>query len=115
MTLTSFVAIEPEKSEAYDHLEILRDPSHTHALTRVEFAELFRNSGLINCLQSAYGVEIKLESQLKASFPKRGDEPAIRKMVTDDIGKDQLGINSRKVDRQVVYTVPIAVFVGQKS
>jgi len=75
---------------------------------------MFKNSGLVNCLQSSYGVDIELESQLKASFPKQGDEPVIRKMVTDDIGKNQLGVNARKVDGQVVYTVPIAVYVGQK-
>jgi len=112
--LVADVAIEPEKSETYDHLEILRDPSHTHALTRDEFAGLFKDSCLVNCLQSSYGVDIELESQLKASFPKQGDEPVIRKMVTDDIGKNQLGVNARKVDGQVVYTVPIAVYVGQK-
>jgi hypothetical protein len=60
-------------------------------------------------------VDIVLEGQLKASFPKPGDEPVIRKMVTDDIGKDQLGIYTRKIDGQIVYTVPIAVYVGRKS
>lgn len=113
--LVADVAVAPDKSAAYDHLEILRDPSHTHALTRDEFAELFSQSGLTNCRQSAYGVDIELERQLKASFPKAGDEPVIRKMVTDDIGKDQLDIKARKVAEQIVYTVPIAVYVGWKS
>ena len=112
--LVADVAVKSEESAAYDRLEILRDPSHTHALTRDEFAELFKHSGLVQCRQSAYGVEIELENQLKASFPKPGDEPVIRKMVTEDIGKDQLGIHARKVGGQIVYTVPIAVYVGQK-
>ena len=112
--LVADVAIDPEKSAAYDHLEILRDPSHVHALTRDEFAELFSNSGLRNCQQSSYGVEIELESQLKASFPKPGDEAVIRNMVTDDIGENQLGINARRVEKKIVYTVPIAVYVGCK-
>jgi len=81
------VAVESSKSEAYDRLEILRDPSHTHALTKDEFSALFLNAGLAGCRQSAYGVDIALEAQLKASFPKPGDEEVIRKMVTDDVEK----------------------------
>jgi ubiquinone/menaquinone biosynthesis C-methylase UbiE len=113
--LVADVAVDPSKSAAYDHLEKLRDPSHAHALTREEFARLFTNSGLKDCRQGAYGVEIELEGQLKASFPNAGDEPIIRKMVTDDIGKDQLGINVRRENGQIIYTVPIAVYIGQKS
>ena len=113
--LVADVAVDPEKSAAYDRLEILRDPSHTHALTRDEFAELFGRSGLTDCRRSAYGVDIELESQLKASFPKPGDEPVIRRLVTEDIGRNQLDINARTVDGQVIYTVPIAVYVGYKS
>jgi hypothetical protein len=109
------VAIESSKSAAYDHLEILRDPSHTHALTKDEFASLFLSSELSQCRQSAYGVDIELESQLKASFPKPGDEEVIRRMVTGDVGIDSIGISARKAEDKIVYTVPIAVYVGQKA
>lgn len=112
--LVADVALAPEKSAAYDRLEIMRDPSHTHALTGDEFSELFRNSGLTDCRQSAYGVDIELESQLRASFPKPGDESVLREMITDDIGKDRYGIHARKEDGKVIYTVPISVFVGRK-
>lgn len=112
--LVADVAIESSKSAAYDRLEILRDPSHTHALTREEFSALFLNSGLQNCKQSAYGVDIELEAQLRASFPKPGDEVVIRKMVTDDVGVDTIGINARMAEGKFVYTVPIAVYVGTK-
>lgn len=113
--LVADVAVAPETSAAYDRLEILRDPSHTHALTRDEFAALFRKSGLVKCRQSAYDVDIELEAQLVASFPNPGDEPIIRKMVTEDVGRNHLGINARKIDGQILYAVPIAVFVGQKG
>ncbi len=108
------VAVESSKSELYDRLEIMRDPSHTHALTHEEFAALFQHSGLLDCRQSAYGVDIELETQLRASFPKSGDEPKLRNMVTNDIGIDSLGINARTEDDKVMYTVPIAVYVGRK-
>jgi hypothetical protein len=109
------VAVESAKSLAYDRLEILRDPSHTHALTQEKFAELFLASGLVDCRQGAYGVDIELEAQLTASFPKPGDEKIIRKMVTDDIGIDSLGIDAHRDFEKIVYTVPIAVCVGRKT
>lgn len=112
--LVADVGIESTKSEAYDQLEIMRDPSHTHALTKEEFAALYQKSGLIDCYQGAYGVEIELEAQLKASFPNPGDEPKLRAMVTNDIGVDSLGINARSQNDKVVYTVPISVYVGYK-
>jgi ubiquinone/menaquinone biosynthesis C-methylase UbiE len=109
------VAVESAKSESYDRLEIMRDPSHTHALTHEEFAALFHNSGLLDCRKSAYGVDIELETQLRASFPKPGDEPRVRDMVTNDIGTDSLGINARREHGTVLYTVPIAVYVGRRK
>lgn len=109
------VSLEPAKSEAYDRLELLRDPSHTHALQDAEFAGLFLNSGLIDCRQSAYGVDIELEAQMKASFPKPGDEHRVREMIMADLGADRIGIKVREKDGQIVYTVPIAVYVGRKG
>lgn len=109
------VAMEPSKVAAYDRLEITRDPSHTHALTTEEFAALFLQSGLHDCRRSAYGVEIELETQLRASFPRPGDKEKLRQLVTADIGSNSLGIDARRTGDAVVYTVPIGVFVGRKS
>jgi SAM-dependent methyltransferase len=113
--LVADVAMPAEKAAAYDRLEILRDPSHTHALTHEEWDELFSASGLADCRKSGYGVDIELEEQLKASFPKPGDEAELRETVTSDIGVDALGIDARRKDGKVIYTVPIAVYVGVKA
>jgi SAM-dependent methyltransferase len=112
--LVADVAMPADKSAAYDMLELMRDPSHTHALSRDEFEELFFASGLIDCRQAAYGVEIELEGQLAASFPGPGDKQRLRDMITADIGVNRFGINPRKEGDVVSYTVPIAVFVGRK-
>jgi ubiquinone/menaquinone biosynthesis C-methylase UbiE len=108
------VAVESAKSEFYDRLEIMRDPSHVHALTLEEFAALFQHSGLLDCRQRAYGVDIELETQLRASFPNAGDEPKLRELIKSDIGINNLGINARNEDAKVIYTVPITVYVGWK-
>lgn len=113
--LVADVALPEEKSRAYDQLELLRDPSHTHALTITEFSKLFLQSGLHECRQASYGVQLELEAQLRASFPLPGDEERIRELVAGDIGLNNLGINARRKDETVVYTVPISVFVGIKG
>ena len=115
LVMVADVAMEASKVAAYDCLEIMRDPSHTHALTHEEFAELFQNSSLIDCRKSAYGVDIELETQIKASFPNPGDEPKLRDMITNDIGIGNLGINARRENGNVMYTVPIGVYVGRKA
>jgi ubiquinone/menaquinone biosynthesis C-methylase UbiE len=112
--LVADVAIEAAQSAAYDQLEIMRDPSHTHALTIEEFSALFARSGLVDCGQSSYGVEIELEAQLRASFPKPGDKERLREMITSDIGINRFGINARRSGESVVYTVPIRIFTGVK-
>jgi len=113
--LVADVALPAEKAAVYDYLELLRDPSHTHALTTAEFSALFLNSGLHDCRQASYEVELELEAQLRASFPQPGDEERIRQMVTEDIGINNLGIKARYQDGAVVYSVPISVFVGSKG
>jgi ubiquinone/menaquinone biosynthesis C-methylase UbiE len=110
--LVADVAMPPEKSAAYDRLEIMRDPSHTHALTTEEFSDLFLGSGLRECRQSSYEVEIELEAQLRASFPKLGDTERLREMISSDIGINNYGITPRRVADSVLYQVPIGVYVG---
>jgi hypothetical protein len=111
--LVADVAVESSKSDAYDRLEIMRDPSHTHALTHEEFAGLFLPSGLSDCRRSAYGVDIELESQMRASFPKPGDETKMREMITADIGRDDLGIAARREARTCTVSVPLRLMVHE--
>jgi len=96
-------------------MEIMRDPSHVHALTMPEFESLMQCSGLIECRRASYGVELELESQLAASFPAPGDRKRLRELIIADIGVDSLGINARQEEGKIVYTVPIAVFIGKKA
>ena len=112
--LAADVAVKPEHSEDYDALEMIRDPSHVHALTTAEFQDMFQRSGLKMCTQSGYGIDIEVESQIRASFPAEGGEAQIREIINGDIGRNSLGINARRQKEEVWYTVPIAVYTGVK-
>lgn len=113
--LVADVAIPEVNATLYDHLELLRDPSHTHALTEIEFDRLYQESKLSECRYTSYQVNIELESQLKASFPNFGDTDIVRRLVTEDVGINQLGINARTIDGQTWYSVPVRVYVGQRQ
>ncbi len=108
------VAIPPEKRNAYDHLEKLRDPSHTHACTLEELLDIADKLELTNIKTQWYKLEAELEKQIKASFPNPGDDKKIRKLVTEDIGRDNLGINAHLIDGSIYFDYPTVILVAVK-
>ena len=112
--LIADIALPPEKSQAFDAMEVIRDPSHLHALTTAEFARLINQAGLERCHRTHYGVDIELEAQIKASFPLPGNAKRLRAMITADIGIDRFGLGVERRNGQIRYTVPIEVYVGTK-
>jgi hypothetical protein len=70
--LIADVAQPANKVGAYDEIEMLRDPSHVHALSRDEFANLVVSRMRETAQFGEYKVEMSLDSQLAASFPVPG-------------------------------------------
>ncbi|MFT5660700.1 MAG: ubiquinone/menaquinone biosynthesis C-methylase UbiE [Sulfurimonas sp.] len=108
------VALEDKYANAYNEMERLRDPSHTKALTFKEFHALFSNKALSNHKKSSYKVDLELESQLKASFPNKGDEDKIRKIFKSDVETNSLGMNTHLEYGEVHFSYPITIFVASK-
>jgi ubiquinone/menaquinone biosynthesis C-methylase UbiE len=113
-TLVIDVVQSPDKVEAYDRLEKLRDPSHVHALTQPEMAGLIAGSGLVEINTARYKVEGELEQQLKASFPNPGDDEVIRAMFRADLVSDRLGIDIHRQGNEIRFAIPILVIAGKK-
>ena len=109
------VALPPERAEAYNRMERLRDPSHTRALTYPEMAEMIGASGLANIHTGHYKVEMELEKQLGASFPNPGDADRIRRLFEADLGVDDLGVGAHRRGTEIYFAYPILVVVGEKS
>jgi len=112
--LIADVALPSDKVDAYDRIEKLRDPSHTHALTFEEFPKLVTDANLQNVNLAFYKVEMGLEQQLAASFPNPGDDEKLRQTFRDDIGVDRLGVGAHFRGDEIHYAVPITVIVGEK-
>ena len=112
--LVADVAQPADKVSAYDQIELLRDPSHVHALSRDEFAGLFTSSRLTDVQFAEYKVDLELAAQLAASFPVPGGADRIRQLFHSDVGVDRLGVAAHWVGSELHYAVPIVVAVGSK-
>ncbi len=116
VVLVCDVVPAPETQSSFNHWEILRDPSHTHALTEAEFELLGEQAGLILERRAYYHMDRDLEEILGGSFPKPGDAERIRALFDADIRAhaDTLGVAARRELGKVRITYPIAVFAWTK-
>jgi len=103
------------QAQLYDHMEKLRDPSHTHALTSNELQNMFSEAGLNLVEEHKYRMEVDVEELLKATLtpPKEAEE--FRKIVKADIGYNRLDINALMSDDKLKFSFPIVIMVGIKQ
>ena len=105
----------PEKASALNAAELLRDPSHTRALTVNELRDLFEQTGLANPQVNNYRVEGEMEELLARSFPNPGDADRLRKIFADSLTDDALDLNTRQENGKIYYSFPVAVLVAKKT
>jgi SAM-dependent methyltransferase len=104
----------PDKAEAFNRMERLRDPSHVRSLTLAEMQSIFGEVGLPEPRMSFYKVEAELEKLLQLSFPRQGDAEAVRRMVLDSLDDDGMGMNTRRKNEKIIFSYPIAILVAEK-
>jgi len=111
------VAPRKEAQDRFNEWEILRDPSHTRALTQAEFEELGLSAGLALRRAERYGLQMGLENLLSGSFPKPGDADRIRALFNAEVlaGTDSLGVAARREAEAVRITYPVVVMAWQKQ
>jgi ubiquinone/menaquinone biosynthesis C-methylase UbiE len=105
----------PEKADALNAAERLRDPSHVRALPVDELRGLFTQVGLGAPQVTGYRMEGELEDLLSRSFPNEGDANRVRKIFADSLADDALDLNTRQENGKIYYSFPVAVLVAQKS
>lgn len=108
------VAIPESKQAAYNYIETLRDPSHTNALTRQQIESLFTRNKLYDVQYATYTVDVALKNILSASFPNSGDGDKLYKLISADVGTDNLGINARQINGEIHFSFPIVAYIAQK-
>lgn len=103
------------QSDVYDKVEKLKDPSHVRTLPLTELQAMVLRAGLINSKAEFYRIELNLEENLKASFPKeKGDIDKVRQAVIADIGKDKIGMGAFRKGNDAYLNFPIVAIVGEK-
>ncbi|MBI2219377.1 MAG: methyltransferase domain-containing protein [Candidatus Rokubacteria bacterium] len=104
----------PDKAGAFNRMEVVRDPSHVRAMPLEELRGLYRAAGLGEPRVTGYRLEGELEALIARSFPKPGDDEALRRIFRDSIPNDDLGIGARWVDGAIHYGYPVAVLVADR-
>ena len=105
----------PEKADAFNAMERLRDPSHVRALPPSELKQLFNDVGLAEPRVTHYRLEGELEGLLGRSFPKPGDADRIRELFAASLTDDRLGIATRRDGALIRYGFPVAVLVAERT
>ena len=109
------MAPQPEKANALNAAELLRDPSHVRALPLDELRGLFSQAGLGTPQIHSYRMEGEFEDLMSRSFPNEGDADRLRKIYAESISNNALDLNTRQENGKIFYSMPVAVLVAQKS
>jgi ubiquinone/menaquinone biosynthesis C-methylase UbiE len=102
----------PEKADAFNAVERLRDPSHVRAMPVEELREMFRIAGLNDPRIATYRLEGELEDLLRRSFPNEGGADRIREMFERSLSNDDLDMATRRKDGMIYYGFPVAILAS---
>jgi ubiquinone/menaquinone biosynthesis C-methylase UbiE len=105
----------PDKADAFNAMELVRDPSHARAMPLEELKDLYRRTGLSEPRATGYRLEGELEGLIQRSFPNPGDDETLRRIFRASVEGDTLGIGARRDGDTIRYGYPVAVLVAEKS
>jgi ubiquinone/menaquinone biosynthesis C-methylase UbiE len=110
----SDVTPDADKTSAYDHMEKMRDPSHGHAHSVPELAELGHRLALGEpVVHTSLSGPMPYEAVLATSFPEDHSREELLALMRQDAesGEDRLGFRARIGDGQVLVNYPLATMV----
>jgi len=107
----------PDKGPAFDAIETLRDPSHTHAMAQAELRGLGEALGLAEQSVRSFDLTLPLESVLATSFPDAGVLDKVRALYAADAatGADSLGLSATVTDGRLMMTYPLTLVVWSQG
>jgi ubiquinone/menaquinone biosynthesis C-methylase UbiE len=107
-------APDRDRADAFNAMELVRDPSHVRAMPLAELEDLYRRAGLHEPRTTGYRLEGELEGLITRSFPKPGDDETLRRLFRASIDGDTLGIGARLDGETIRFGYPVAVLVAEK-
>jgi ubiquinone/menaquinone biosynthesis C-methylase UbiE len=105
-----------DKVAAFDAIEILRDPSHAHAMTLDELRAIGSTLGLKEIAVHEHATRMLLEPVLQTSFPEAGVLDRVRNLYRIDAesGGDALGFGARIDNGEITVAYPMSMVVWEK-
>jgi SAM-dependent methyltransferase len=107
-----YASEDKAKAEAWNRLEVLRDPSHVRALSLKELTELFRGAGLPEPKVGFYELRGEVKGLLARSFPLPGDAEKITALFGAQTEQDTMGIEVRREGEVVHYAYRVAILAA---
>lgn len=105
-----------DKVAAFDAIEVLRDPSHAHAMTLDELRAIGSALGLKEIAVHEHATRMPLEPVLQTSFPEAGILDRVRRLYRIDAenGGDALGFGARIDNGEITVAYPMSMVVWEK-
>ena len=104
----------PDKADAFNRVELLRDPSHVRALPLTEHLALFAAAGLPVPRQTFYRLQTDLEGLISRSFPNPGDADRMRGIYEASLSDDGLDMATHRVGDSLRLSYPVAVLAARR-
>jgi ubiquinone/menaquinone biosynthesis C-methylase UbiE len=101
------------KANAFNAMEMLRDPSHARALPVEELTMLFREAGLVETRVERARLVLNLEEFLARSYPREGNEGRIRTMFEKALKSDAMDVEPSRKQGKIFFSVPMAIVGAQ--
>ncbi len=101
----------PRTQQAYDAMELLRDPSHTSALTLDALRRIGREAGLREAVVDGYRLEAQLDTLADAQ-----DMPALNALFDADIasGGDRIGVGAWRGPTGICFHFPVSIVAWER-
>jgi SAM-dependent methyltransferase len=107
-----YASEEKAKAEAWNKLEVLRDPSHVRALSLKELTGLFHCAGLPEPEMKLYELRGEVRSLLARSFPLPGDAEKIVALFAAQTERDSMGIEVWREGEALHYAYRVAILAA---
>jgi SAM-dependent methyltransferase len=99
---------DPRQADAFQRVELQRDPSHVRAHRLAELEGFFAAAGLIAEVAAIYQLPFELESLLARSFPSC-DAAALRQAYIAALDDDALGLHLARVGNEIHGAYNVAI------
>ncbi|HTW95451.1 MAG TPA: methyltransferase domain-containing protein [Tepidisphaeraceae bacterium] len=103
-----------DQDRTYNQMEKLRDHSHVRALPLDELVTAFQDAGLRLDHRAFYRFPVDVDHLLRASCTSSTAAEQVRKIISDDIGIDRLGIMAHRQGEILRMSFPVVVLAGKK-